>query len=126
VEKWTSPPSSAFQSASLSPQPQPQITSPPSEGNTSITKTGADPRVIVSGEGGVDFIVEGKGTTAYPDFPAANRNITIEKTEVLSSLSVESMTLAYSPGQCQWCETFSASIQELRILTFLLAAFLRL
>jgi hypothetical protein len=113
IDQWTSPPSSPFESASLSSEPQ--MTPPPSEGNTSITKTGAgvDPRVIVSGEGGVDFIVEGKGTAAYPKFLVAKRKITIEKTEVVSSLSVESLTLAYSLDECRWCESFSASVHEL-------------
>jgi hypothetical protein len=82
-------------------------------GNTSITtKTGADPRVIVSGEGGVDFVVKGKGTTAHPNFFVAKCKITIEKTEVVSSLSVESMILAYSQDGCRWCESFSASVHE--------------
>lgn len=116
VDQWTSLPSPSFQSASLSPQPQ--IISPPSEGNTSITKTGADPRVIVSGEGGVDLIVEGKGTAAYPDFPVVTCKITIEKTEVVSSLFVESMTLAYSLDERRWCESFSASVHELGFSLF--------
>ena len=107
VDHSTSP---SLQSASLSPEPQ--ITFVPPEDSTFITETvaSADPRVIVSGEGVVDFIVEGKGTAAYPDFPVVNRNITVKKTEVVSGLSVESMVLAYSPGQCRWCESFSASI----------------
>ena len=124
IDSWGTAQSPPSQSTSRSPQLP--VTSPPPEGDTFITVTVADPRVIVSGEEGLNFIVEGKGTATCPNFPVVNCNITIEKTEVVSSLFVESITLAYSPGQHGWCECFSASIKELGILTFLPAAFMRL
>ena len=96
------------QSASLSPQSSPpQLTSALSPRNTFGAV--ADPRVIVSVENGLDFVVEGTGIATYPCFPVIRDNILIEKTTVVSSLSVESMTLESSPSQ--WCEWFGPSIK---------------
>jgi hypothetical protein len=111
IDPWTSLPSSPSQSAPFGPEHQ--IASPPSEGNTFTTV--ADPRVIVSGEDGLDFIVEGKRIATYLDFPVVSCNISIEKTDVMSSLSVEYMSLAHTPSQGQWCECFSTSIKKSHI-----------
>jgi len=101
---WSFPP----QPASLSPQSSPpQLTSPLSP-RISFAAV-ADPRVIVSDENGLDFIVKGTETATCPCFPVARDNILIEKTTVVSSLSVESMTLESSPGQ--WCEWFGPSVK---------------
>jgi hypothetical protein len=72
----------------------------------------------VSHEDGLDFVVEGTGTATCPYFPVVDHNISIEKTAKVSTLSVESMTLASST--VQWCEQSSAL---LGVLTSLLAAF---
>jgi hypothetical protein len=64
----------------------------------------------VSHEGGLDFIVEGTGSTTCPCFPDVNLNVSIEKMAVASSLSVESMTLASLAAQ--WCEYFSSFIMS--------------
>ena len=69
--------------------------SPTEEGNTSTCET--DPRVNVSGEGGLDFFVE-----ANPFFSSANHNISIERTNVSSNLSLQSITLR--PSLDSWCE----------------------
>ncbi len=88
-------------SSPSSPQTAPsQTILSPSSGDSSTTVP--DPRVIVSAEEGLNFFVEGKGTVGSPSFPVMSRNISIEKTTVVSSLSVESMTLKSSPAQ--WCE----------------------
>jgi len=82
----------------------PRTTSPPSLAISRPSIPTTDPlgRVIVSHEDGLDFIVEGTGTATCPCFPVVNLNVSIEKTAEVSSLSVESMTLASSTAQ--WCE----------------------
>jgi len=62
-----------------------------------------DPRVTVSGEGGLDFAVDGTGSADNPSFPSINHTIVIEKTDVKSSLTVQSMKLTPSPNP--WCES---------------------
>jgi hypothetical protein len=52
----------------------------------------------VSDEGGVDFVAEGIGTADNISFPAIKHTIRIEKTNVMSSLSVQSMKLIPSPN----------------------------
>jgi len=106
---WASPSSFPPLSASLSPQSSPpQLTSPLSPRNSFAAV--ADPRVIVSGENGLNFVVKGTGTVTGPCFPLARDNILIEKTTVVSSLSIESMTLESSPSQ--WCERFGPSVKN--------------
>jgi len=68
--------------------------------NTSTCDT--DPRVNVSGEGGLYFFVEGSGTSANPFFSITNHNILIEKTNLSSSLSLQSVALI--PPLGSWCE----------------------
>jgi hypothetical protein len=81
-----------------------QTTSPPSRAISRPLIPIADPlgRVIVSHEVGLDFVVEGMGTATCPCFPVVDHNISIEKIAEVSTLSVESMTLASST--VQWCE----------------------
>jgi len=94
--------------------PRENDTSPLSEVNTSITDV--DPRVTVSGGGVLDFVAEGTGTEENPSFPAINHTILLEKTKVLSSLSVQSMALTPSPSP--WCEWFSSLYSKIsRFLT---------
>ena len=59
------------------------------------------PRVIVSDEGGLDFVVDGTGSADKPSFPSISHNIDIEKTDVISRLTVQSMKLTPSPNP--WC-----------------------
>ncbi|KAF8500416.1 hypothetical protein F5888DRAFT_1682082 [Russula emetica] len=68
--------------------------------NTSTCDT--DPRVNVSGESGLYFFVEGSGTSANPFFSFANRYILIEKTDLPSVLSLQSVAL--TPPLGSWCE----------------------
>jgi hypothetical protein len=74
--------------------------SPPVGINTSTCDE--DPRVNVSGEGGLYFFVEGSGTSANPLFSFTNRNILIEKTNMSSCLSLQ--TVALTPPRGSWCE----------------------
>lgn len=60
-----------------------------------------DPRVNVSGEGGLYFSVEGSGTPGIPLFSPTNRNILIKKTNLRSGLSLQSVTL--TPPLGSWC-----------------------
>jgi hypothetical protein len=73
--------------------------SPPAGGNASTRDT--DPRVNVSGEGGLDFSVEGSGTSENLLFPSTNHSISIERTNVSSCLSLQSVTLR--PFLGSWC-----------------------
>jgi hypothetical protein len=73
----------------------------PSERNTPATDV--DPRVAVSDEGGLDFVVEGTGSADNPSFRSISHSIVIEKTDVVSSLIVPSMKLRPSPNP--WCES---------------------
>jgi hypothetical protein len=59
-----------------------------------------DPRVTVSDEGGVYFVVDGTGS---PSFPSISHTIVIVKTDVISSLIVQSMKLTPSPNP--WYES---------------------
>jgi hypothetical protein len=62
-----------------------------------------DPRVNVSSEGGLYFFVEGSGTPGIPLFSFSNRTILIEKTDLSSSLSIQSVAL--KPPLDSWCES---------------------
>ena len=87
--------------SNLQPAP-PQATSPPSVGDPPIRA--ADPRVTVSHEGGLDFSVEGTGSTTHPVFSSINHTLLIEKTGVRSALSVESVTLSPPSSPGSWYE----------------------
>jgi hypothetical protein len=56
----------------------------------------------VSDKGGLNFVAEGTGTTDGPSFPSISLTILVEKTNVQSSLTVQSMKLTPSPNP--WCE----------------------
>ena len=91
------------QPASPSPQPAPpKSVSPQSGRDSSILVPDPLGRVIVSRENGLDFEVVGVGTAADPSFDPRCDIILIEKTGVMSSLSMQSMTLTPSPSP--WCE----------------------
>ena len=62
-----------------------------------------DPRVHVSGEGGLDFSAEGSGTSGNPVFFSTTRNILIKKTN-LPSGDLFLQSLALEPAQGSWCE----------------------
>jgi hypothetical protein len=100
-------PSPPSQTASTSLSTPPANTSPPVGG---IPIHDTDPRVNVSGEGGLDFTVEGSGTSATPLFSSTNHKISIEKTNVSSNLSLQSITLRPSLGS--WCELFGQAIHN--------------
>jgi hypothetical protein len=92
-----SPPSQAASTIQSSP---PANAPPPLEGITSTCDT--DPRVNVSGKDGLDFTVEGSRTLEGPLFSSTNHSISIEKTDMSSSLSLQSITLR--PFLGSWCE----------------------
>jgi hypothetical protein len=100
------PPSSNLpksQPASLPSASAPAITVP-----IQIT---SDPRVVVSHEGGLDFEVEGTEVAEQLPFPPVHLAILIEKTEVVSSLSISAVNLFLSSGTPNsWCDLFGDSI----------------
>ena len=96
-----SPPSPTIRSA-------PPANVLPPAGGTSTCDT--DPRVEVSGEDGLDFFVEGSGTSTNPSFSSTNHNISIEKTNMSSSLSLQSVTLRPFIGS--WCEKYGHAIHS--------------
>ena len=59
----------------------------------------ADPRVTVSDGDGLNLVVKGTGTADNPSFPSISHTIVIEKTDVISSLTVQSMKLKPSPNR---------------------------
>ena len=84
------------------------------------TPAPVDPRVSVSDEGGLDFVVDGTGSADNPSFRSINHFIVIEKTDVKTGLAVQSMKLTPSPNP--WCE----SVKSLHPSShFLSAALLR-
>jgi hypothetical protein len=96
---------SSYHSGRSNPQFVPsQATSPPSVGVPPIRTT--DPRVTVSHQDGLDFVVEGTRSATPPVFSSINHTVSIEKTGVTSSLSVESVTI--SPSSGSWYECLGA------------------
>ena len=75
--------------------------SPPVGVNMSTCDT--DPRVHVSGEGGLYFFVEGSGTSGNPVFLFSTRNILIEKTN-LPSGHLSLLSLVLTPPRGSWCD----------------------
>jgi hypothetical protein len=78
----------------------PSSTTGPSGRNTPLNTPTLDvgPRVTVSDEGGLDFVAEGMGIADNYTFPSITDALLIEKTNVKSSLAVQSMTLKPSPN----------------------------
>ena len=69
-----------------------------------------DPRVTVSHEDGLDFIVEGTEDAGQPSFFPVKHTILIEKTQVLSSLSIPNVRLSPATGTpASWYELFDDS-----------------
>ncbi len=93
-------PSASSQTASTIQPTLPANTSPPAGSNASTQDT--DPRVNVSGVDGLDFIVEGSGAPTDPFFPPTTDKIRIEKTNMSSCLTLQSVTL--TPFLGSWCE----------------------
>ncbi len=92
------------------PQPMslPSASSPAISVPTSIT---ADPRVTVSHEDGLDFIVKGTEDAGKPSFSPVGHTIVIEKTQVLSSLSIPVVRLVRPTGTpVSWCGLFDDPI----------------
>ena len=67
-----------------------------------ISNCDTDPRVNVSGEGGLYFFVEGSGTSGNPFLSFTNHNIIIEKTNMRTGISLQSVAL--TPPLGSWCE----------------------
>jgi hypothetical protein len=71
----------------------------------------SDPRVTVSHESGLDFVVEGTEIAGRTSFPPVELVILIEKTQVLSSLSIPALRLVRtSDTPASWCGLFYDSI----------------
>ena len=69
-----------------------------------------DPRVTVSHEDGLDFIVEGTEGAGQTSFSPVKHTILIEKTQVLSSLSILNVRLSPATGTpASWYELFDNS-----------------
>ena len=99
VTQRLSPPPSIPRSQPVSP---PLISPPVISGPSATT---SDPRVTVSHESGLDFEVEGTEIAGQPSFPSVDLAIRIEKTEVLSSLSVSTVECRPAPGTPDlWCD----------------------
>ena len=107
VLKRAQPPESPSPPATTIQSPPPADISP-SAAYTSTRDT--DPRVKVSGENGLNFFVEGSGTSTNPSFSSTNHNISIERTNMSSCLSLQSITLRPSLGS--WCEKFDYAIHS--------------
>jgi hypothetical protein len=74
----------------------------------------SDPRVVVSHEDGLDFEVEGTEVAGQPSFPPVDLAIFIEKTEVVSSLSISALKLFLSQGTPKsWYGLFDARFEIL-------------
>ncbi|KAH9005655.1 P-loop containing nucleoside triphosphate hydrolase protein [Lactarius hatsudake] len=71
---------------------------PPSAPTSVPTPGTSDPRVLVSHENGLDFVVEGAEVGGKPSFSPVKHTILIEKTQVLSSLSVSVVRLVRPTG----------------------------
>lgn len=93
--------------------PNPQHISPPSAPSRSIRASNSntpDPRVTVSHEDGLDFTVEGTEDAGQPSFSPVKHTILIEKTQVLSSLSIPDVRLSPATGTpASWYELFGDS-----------------
>jgi hypothetical protein len=73
----------------------------------------ADPRVEISHEDGLDFIVERTGSAADPSFPSISHIIRIEKIIAMSSLVIQSMVLIMTPSPTPWCGAFVILFKDL-------------
>ena len=91
------------QPVSLPSTPSPAICEP-----VPIT---SDPRITVSLESGLDFVVEGTEIAGRTSFRPVNLAILIEKTEVVSSLSISNLKLVRTSDTPEsWCGLFNGSI----------------
>ncbi|KAH9000983.1 hypothetical protein EDB86DRAFT_3101243 [Lactarius hatsudake] len=93
------------------PVPLPKTSSPA----TNVpTLDASDPRVTVSHEDGLDFVVEGTEIARRPHFPPVDLAILIEKTEVESSLSIDKVQLFGARDTAESCFTVSVSGNAVR------------
>ena len=97
---------------SLPPPSHHPPTSLPSTSSPAITApafTTTDACVTVSHEDGLDLEVEGTEIAGQPPFPRVDLVILIEKTEVVSSLSISALKLVLSQGTPKsWYGLFDA------------------
>jgi hypothetical protein len=93
-----SPPLSQSSFSELLSAPTANIFRPPGR---STPAPDADPRVNVSDEDGLYFVVDGTGSAENPSFPFKSHTLVIERASVTYSLTVQSMKLTPSPNP--WC-----------------------
>ncbi|KAF8267991.1 hypothetical protein EI94DRAFT_1246219 [Lactarius quietus] len=93
------------------PNPQPTMPLPsapsPAGVRASSGPIAPDPRVTVSHKDGLDFIVEGTEDAGLPSFSPVRHTIVIEKTEVLSSLTIPVVRILRAAGTPASCFTVS-------------------
>ena len=78
-----------------------------------------DPRVTVSHEDGLDFVVEGIEVAGQLSFFPVEQTIVIEKTQVASSLSVPSLRLVRTTNTpASWCGLFDDPIRDSHVLFY--------
>ena len=94
------------------PMSLPSTSSPAISVPTSIT---SDPRVTVSHESGFDFEIEGTGIAGQSSFTPVDLAILIEKTDVVSTLSISDVKPIPVPGTPEsWCGLFDDSMARFR------------
>src|SRR5882757_9701811 len=74
-------------SSPLSQSPFSDLLSAPITNTYRPSERNVDPRVTVSNEGGLDFIVDGTGSAYNPSFRSIDHTIVVEKTHVMSTLT---------------------------------------
>ena len=95
------PPSNVSNSQPMS---LPSASSPAIGVPVSVT---SDPRVTVSHEDGLDFVVEGTEHNGQQSFAPVEHHILIAKTQVLSNLSMPILRLVrHSDTPASWCRLF--------------------
>ena len=71
----------------------------------------SDPRVTVSHESGLDFVIEETELAGRTTFPSVDLAILIEKTDIVSSLSISGLSLEHTTDTPEsWCGLFDDSI----------------
>ncbi|KAF8267997.1 P-loop containing nucleoside triphosphate hydrolase protein [Lactarius quietus] len=100
------PPLSASNLPNSQPASLPSVTSP---AISVPTPTTSDPRVTVSHENGLDFVVEGAEDAGQPSFSPVDHVIIVEKTQVLSILSISEVRLLRPTGTPASCFNVSWS-----------------
>ena len=110
VTQQSPPPQSNHRNSQ--PMSLPSTSSPAIRIPTSMTSS---PRVTVSHESGFDFEVEGTEIAGQSSFPPVDLAILIEKTEVVSTLSISDVKPIPFPGTPEsWCALFDDSMALFR------------